>query len=72
METNVQNVFKAVKHNDIIWMQYMVLHKSLGTKDYVFKFLQHTDGICNICKCDVVLFLYQFFVFLYIVMYFYV
>ena len=41
--------FKTVKNNDMIWMQYRVLYRILGTNDYLFKIKKHVDGICNFC-----------------------
>ena len=42
--------FKTIKNNDIIWMQYRVLYRILGTNDYLFKIKRHIDGTCNFCK----------------------
>ena len=42
--------FKTIKNNDIIWMQYRVLYRILGTNDYLFKIKRRIDGICNFCK----------------------
>ena len=42
--------FNTIKDNDIIWMQYRILYRILGTKDYLFKLKLASDGICNLCK----------------------
>ena len=42
--------FKTVKDNDIIWLQYRVLHRILGTKDYLFKTNLTTDRNCSFCE----------------------
>ena len=42
--------FKTINNNDIIWMQYRVLYRLLGTNDYLFKIKRHVDGVCNFCK----------------------
>ena len=42
--------FKAIKDNDLIWMQYRVLYRILGTKELLFKIKSHDDGKCSFCK----------------------
>ena len=42
--------FKTIKDNDLIWMQYRVLYRILGTKDLRFKIKSHDDGKCSFCK----------------------
>ena len=42
--------FKTIRDNDIIWLQYRLLHRILGTKDYLFKIKLTTDRSCSFCK----------------------
>ena len=42
--------FKTIKDNDLIWMQYRVLYRILGTKELLFKIKSHDDGKCSFCK----------------------
>ena len=42
--------FNTIKDNDIIWMQYRILYRILGTKDYLHKLKLASDGTCNLCK----------------------
>ena len=45
-----QVCFKTIKDNDLIWMQYKVLYRILGTNDLSFKINRHDDGKCSFCK----------------------
>ena len=45
-----QVCFKIIKDNDLIWMQYKVLYRILGTNDLLFKINRHDDGKCSFCK----------------------
>ena len=45
-----QVCFKTIKDNDLIWMQYKVLYRILGTNDLLFKINRHDDGKCSFCK----------------------
>ena len=42
--------FNTVKDNDLIWMQYRILYRILGTRDYLFKLKLANDGACSVCK----------------------
>ena len=42
--------FKTIKDNDLIWLQYRVLYRILGTKELLFKIKSHDDGKCSFCK----------------------
>ena len=42
--------FKTVKNNDLIWMQYRVIYRILGTNDLLYKINKHDDGKCSFCK----------------------
>ena len=44
--------FFAVPDNDIIWFQYRILNKILGTKDYLKKVGIQTTNLCSLCKID--------------------
>ena len=45
-----QVCFKTIKDNDLIWVQYKVLYRILGTNDLLFKINRHDDGKCSFCK----------------------
>ena len=36
--------FKTVKDNDLVWVQYRVLYKVLGTNELLFKIKSHYDA----------------------------
>ena len=42
--------FKTLKDNDLIWMQYKVINRILGTNEFLFKIKRHNDGKCSFCK----------------------
>ena len=42
--------FKAIKDNDLIWIQCRVLYRILGTKELLFKIKSYDDGKCSFCK----------------------
>ena len=42
--------FNTIKDNDLIWMQYRVLYRILGTKELLFKIKSYDDGQCSFCK----------------------
>ena len=40
----------TVKDNALVWMQYSILYKILGTNDLLFKIKSHDNGKCSFCK----------------------
>ena len=45
-----KNCFKTVKNNDLIWLQYRILNRIVGTKDYLFKIKRTNDRKCSFCN----------------------
>ena len=45
-----QVCFNTVKDNHLVWMQYRILYRILGTNDLLFKIKNHDDGKCCLCK----------------------
>ena len=45
--------FKTVKDNFLIWSQYRILYRILGTKDYLFTMKITTDRTCAFCGSGV-------------------
>ena len=41
--------FKTVKDNFLVWFQYCILYRILGTKGYLYTVKITTDRICGIC-----------------------
>ena len=41
--------FKTVKENFLVWSQYSILYRILGTKDYLATIKIATDRTCGIC-----------------------
>ena len=48
-----KNCFKTVKDNDLIWLQYRILNRIVGTKDYLFKINRNNDRTCSFCNKEV-------------------
>ena len=45
--------FKLLKRNDLIWFQYRILQRILGTKAYLFKINKSQDSYCNFCEASI-------------------
>ena len=41
--------FNSVRDNDLVWLQYRILHKILGTKSLLFKMSIEDNNICRNC-----------------------
>ena len=50
MESNYKICFYSVLDNNLIWFQYRVLFKILGTKDYLKKLKLNMNSQCLFCK----------------------
>ena len=44
-----QICFYSVRDNNVIWFQYRILNKILGSKDYLKKLKITTDNMCSFC-----------------------
>ena len=42
--------FNTVKNNDLIWMQYRIIYRIIGTKDYLYKLKLSNDCACSLCS----------------------
>jgi len=42
--------FHTINNNYIIWFQYRIIHRILGTKSYLFQINKAENPICNLCK----------------------
>ena len=42
--------FNTVKNNDLIWMQYRIIYRIIGTKDYLYKQKLSNDCVCSLCR----------------------
>ena len=42
--------FNTVKNNDLIWMQYRIIYRRIGTKDYLYKLKLSNDCACGLCS----------------------
>ena len=42
--------FKTLKRNDLIWLQYRIIQRILGTKSYLFKINKSMDNTCSFCR----------------------
>ena len=51
-----KNVFRqkfySVQDNRLIWLQYRLIHRLLGTKDILCKMAIEDSNICRICQCE--------------------
>ena len=45
-----RNCFKTVEDNDLVWFQYRLLNRILGTNKYLVKIKQKVNANCNFCK----------------------
>ena len=39
-----------MKNNDLIWMQYRIIYRKIGTKDYLYKLKLSNDYACSLCS----------------------
>ena len=42
--------FNMGKNNDLIWMQYHIIYRIIGTKDYLYKLKLSNDCVCSLCS----------------------
>ena len=42
--------FYSINDNDVIWLQYRILYKILGTKSYLKKLKISSNNICSLCN----------------------
>ena len=47
-----KQIFNNVKNNYLIWFQYNLIHRILGTKYTLCKMSIENTNICRICKCE--------------------
>ena len=45
-----RNCFMTVEDNDLVWFQYRLLNRILGTNEYLVKTKQKVNANCNFCK----------------------
>ena len=45
-----QTCFKTVEDNDLVWFQYRLLNRILGTNEYLVKIKQKVNANCSFCK----------------------
>ena len=45
-----RNCFKTVENNDLVWFQYKLFNRILGTNKYLVKIKQKVISKCNLCK----------------------
>ena len=44
--------FYNIQDNSLIWFQYRLIHRILGTKDLLRKMQLEDSNICRICQCE--------------------
>ena len=49
MAHNIQDMFKTIYDNSVIWFQYRIIFGILGTKDYLFKMKIVDSNQCRLC-----------------------
>ena len=45
-----KNCFNCIEENQVVWFQYRILFKILGTKDYLKKVKLVTNSVCGLCS----------------------
>ena len=45
-----KNCLKCIEENQVVWFQYRILFRILGTKDYFKKVKLVTDSVCGLCS----------------------
>ena len=45
-----KHCFKVIQDNEIIWLQYRIINRILGTKSLLFKIKKSTNNLCRFCK----------------------
>ena len=62
--STLKNVFRQilydVQDNCLIWLQYRLIHRILGTKDILCKMSIVDSNTCRICKCEPETLMYLF------------
>ena len=44
---------KTIQDNNVIWFQYRILYKILGTKEYLKRINLSLESDCNLCKRNI-------------------
>ena len=44
-----KHCFKVIQDNEIIWLQYRIINRILGTKSLLFKIKKSTNNLCRFC-----------------------
>ena len=44
--------FKIIKGHDLLWFQFRILQRILGTKEYLKKIGKNGDAVCSLCKAS--------------------
>ena len=39
-----------MKNNDLIWIQYRIIYRIIGTKNYLYKLKLSNDCVCSLCS----------------------
>ena len=47
-----KQIFYNIQDNSLIWFQYRLIHRVLGTKDLLCKMSLEDANICRICQCE--------------------
>ena len=47
-----KQIFYNIQDNSLIWFQYRLIHRILGTKDLLRKMQLEDSNICRICQCE--------------------
>ena len=47
-----KNCFKTIQDNELKWFQYRILHRILGTNDYLFRIRYKNNNLCSFCNKD--------------------
>ena len=47
-----RSCFRTIFENSLIWLQYRILHRIIGTYDYMYKMKISDSNLCGLCKIE--------------------
>ena len=47
-----RQIFYNVQDNSLIWLQYSLIHRILGTKDVLYRMSIEDSNTCRVCQCE--------------------
>ena len=51
-ETIYRVCFRSIPDNNIVWFQYRIMYRILGTNEYLYKLKLTSSNLCRLCNQD--------------------